>query len=1023
MRAYDQRDEQRYYDRAEWGVMHDYQREVLADLCAILPDDARTILDVGCGDGAITDRLPGDRTIVGADLSPVALSGLGSPGVVCSVMGLPFRDGQFDLVMANDVVEHFSPQHRDRVLREMERVARRHIIVTVPFTERLAGSFSYTPREHVHRNRHKDSFDVETLRDFFSELELRACVFSGMTWEDELAPVEKLKLLEARLAEIVPEKAEQSELAEVIAKMLRGCRRRQAAYLCRHPERLDLLRRRTEVIALFSRVGTDGAALRHIGRAADFTKAREQGEERDLLRIEGACFDEHRCSHLPFSSLWPYAVFSGDAVVGKAGAQLTAASGEAISLKVGFFAPLEDVVAFEVALELDAPATMQLSRYEGGATAYRMVRSQALDAGHGTFRVDGLEPSLSEFGYLFEIVLDARRCTFVSCRVVQDRPARRATVAPGPSYLARHADGLALLTSVDGAPRRALPHWFAFAETLAASPGDPYYGSLDALRFELDRLRLEVEDEPGSARAELLAEVAGLRTQLTAAGAEMERSRAGQGELASTLEMTQLQLVRTRESYLSASRRLSLIESAMAPVKPLQRFAAVLRDVRGKLRRLRLPASASTRVPTGLEASAPPLRKLPRIGRASASDLPVAVTMLVADDRIDRRVLLQARSLAREGVDVTVVAAPYPDPVDLDATQFPDVSIVRIDTSRAVLNPPDVAGTRLGRHPFVWKDVYFYHEQFLKAAVENPAEIVVAHDLPVLAAAIGAADLTGADVFYDAHELYPEQLHFGPERMQLYRDAEAALIPHADVVTTINGSIAHEMARRYGVPSPLIILNAPAAPDAAVPVPKTWLLRDAFGLREDQRLVLFQGSLSFGRNLEALAASLAYVENPNVVLAFMGPGAAKRAELEAIAREHKLLGTRVFFHDAVPQNELLRYTASADIGIIPYPAIDLNTTFCTPNKLFEFMTAGLPILANDLPELRRFVADQGVGLVHAMTDAQAIAAGIDRICATDLTAFRAALEEVAPRMTWDAQGVLLLGIYRDFMRRRGRKAA
>ena len=54
---------------------------------------------------------------------------------------------------------------------------------------------------------------------------------------------------------------------------------------------------------------------------------------------------------------------------------------------------------------------------------------------------------------------------------------------------------------------------------------------------------------------------------------------------------------------------------------------------------------------------------------------------------------------------------------------------------------------------------------------------------------------------------------------------------------------------------------------------------------------------------------MAHVENPNVVLAFMGPGAAKRAELEAIARARGLLGTRGFFHDFVLQSELLRYTA------------------------------------------------------------------------------------------------------------------
>ena len=66
-------------------------------------------------------------------------------------------------------------------------------------------------------------------------------------------------------------------------------------------------------------------------------------------------------------------------------------------------------------------------------------------------------------------------------------------------------------------------------------------------------------------------------------------------------------------------------------------------------------------------------------------------------------------------------------------------------------------------------------------------------------------------------------------------------------------------------------------------------------------------------------------------------------------------GSRIHFLDPVSQDELLSWTAGADIGIVPYPPIDLNSRLCTPNKLFEFIVAEVPILANDLPELRRFV--------------------------------------------------------------------
>lgn len=248
---------------------------------------------------------------------------------------------------------------------------------------------------------------------------------------------------------------------------------------------------------------------------------------------------------------------------------------------------------------------------------------------------------------------------------------------------------------------------------------------------------------------------------------------------------------------------------------------------------------------------------------------------------------------------------------------------------------------------------------------------------------------------------------------------EKALIPLPDTVITVNKSIAEEMVKRYGIREPGVVLNAPNAAGMTVPVPRSTHLRDAFSIDGSKRILLFQGSLSLNRNLEPLVEAMAYVRSENVVLVVMGPGQAKREELEGIARQHNLLGSSVFFHDAVPQNELLAYTSGADFGIIPYPAVDINTTLCTPNKLFEFFVAGIPILANDLPELRRFVLGNGAGITHPMTSARDIAEAIDAILKTDLGVFRQAVERAAPSMTWQAQEPMVVAAYISAIRDEG----
>ncbi len=393
------------------------------------------------------------------------------------------------------------------------------------------------------------------------------------------------------------------------------------------------------------------------------------------------------------------------------------------------------------------------------------------------------------------------------------------------------------------------------------------------------------------------------------------------------------------------------------------------------------------------------------------------ITMLVPDDRIDRRVLLSARTLQGAGWRVTVVAAPYPGPVDGDKVTFPDIEIVRIDTSRApdpIALPADIERT-IGKHG----GIYFYHLAFLKVALRHPAALYVAHDLPVLPAAALAARVFGVPLAYDAHELYPEQHHFPQERKDAYTRAERDLAPLAQLITTVNLSIAREMAQRYGIPEPHVVLNAPEAAPQDLPIAGADALRRGLGIPAGTRIVLFQGSLSLNRNIEGLVRAMQHVRTPDTVLVVMGPGDEKRAELRAIAEDAGLGPERVVFAPPVPQNELLRMTASADIGVIPYPPIDLNSLYCTPNKLFEYIVAGLPILANDLPELHRFVADNGFGLVRDLSTPKAIAAAIDEMLAADLSAIRCRLLARQSEYVWEAQGARVVELYNARFARAG----
>jgi glycosyltransferase involved in cell wall biosynthesis len=270
--------------------------------------------------------------------------------------------------------------------------------------------------------------------------------------------------------------------------------------------------------------------------------------------------------------------------------------------------------------------------------------------------------------------------------------------------------------------------------------------------------------------------------------------------------------------------------------------------------------------------------------------------------------------------------------------------------------------------------------------------------LPVLPAATYASKLKNIPLIYDAHELYPEQAIFPEERRAFYSLVEKEFIQYPDLVITVNTSIAQEMASRYNIIKPEVILNAVDAPEVFDINQKYNYFRENLPITQEQKIVLFQGGYSPNRNLELFVKSATHIQDESIVLVLMGFGDFGK-ELEAIAKEDKTINKKVFFFPAVDQSVLLEYSASADVGIIPYPHIDLNSYYCTPNKLFEFIQAGLPMIANDSPELNRFVKENKIGYSKRIETEQDIAQMIDTYF-QEKTDYKRAITEARNKINW-----------------------
>ena len=424
------------------------------------------------------------------------------------------------------------------------------------------------------------------------------------------------------------------------------------------------------------------------------------------------------------------------------------------------------------------------------------------------------------------------------------------------------------------------------------------------------------------------------------------------------------------------------------------------------------------------------------------SDLPVVpqrcVLVLPSTAEFDSRTYRIASTLSGRGHDVTVVARLAPGlPANEDHPA--GYRIVRVSASAAAGLPWPVrslAGSLRrvaagasgsaadGSGPAAAARAVGGFDRLLAIALTVRAQRLATHrsappaDLVHAMAYMGipiGLDLGRRDrapVIYDARDIYVDAANLArlprPAR-RLFARIERGWARRASRVITVNVPYAEVLAARFGVPMPLVVLNCAYRREPTGSRPRRF--HDRLSLEPATRVVLYQGGFSRDRGIEQLIAALPAL--PDAALVFLGYGPL-RAKLEARAAEPELAG-RLYVLPAVPPTELVDWVASADIVAMPIQPTTLNHRLTTPNKLFEAMAAGVPVVASDLPGMAAIVRETGCGVLVDPTNPDAIAMAIRGLLELPADAREAigrrGLEAHLATYNWEAQAAVLLAEY------------
>jgi glycosyltransferase involved in cell wall biosynthesis len=403
------------------------------------------------------------------------------------------------------------------------------------------------------------------------------------------------------------------------------------------------------------------------------------------------------------------------------------------------------------------------------------------------------------------------------------------------------------------------------------------------------------------------------------------------------------------------------------------------------------------------------------------SDQPLAgrrVCMFVFNDCArDSRVLKEAGSLAAAGATVTIVARAEPGIPDRERRE--GFTIERASAGDLTSFPMRVLRKLSRGARFLWAV-----SAWSRAArqVTPSADAYHGHDLTGLVAAWQAARRQpGSRLVYDSHELFLEAgsvASLPRLSRRLVGWLEGALARRAAAVVTVNPSIGAELVQRYRISQPVVVMNcAPRWHPKMTEPPICDRFREVLPIPPEQPIVLYQGAFTPHRGIEPMVRALAEPELRGAAGVFLGFG-PMRDWLLAQSQRPELAG-RMHVLEAVPPDELLEWTASADVTGAPIERVNLNHWYSTPNKLFESMAAGVPFVSSDFPERGRIIRDSGAGVLCDPGDIRSVAqafASVLTLSPPERLEFRRRCRQAAlDRYNWETEVARLVELYRGLL--------
>jgi glycosyltransferase involved in cell wall biosynthesis len=362
---------------------------------------------------------------------------------------------------------------------------------------------------------------------------------------------------------------------------------------------------------------------------------------------------------------------------------------------------------------------------------------------------------------------------------------------------------------------------------------------------------------------------------------------------------------------------------------------------------------------------------------------------VISDLTTDQRVIRISSTLQQMGFNVTVIARAFNNSLPLDNYNF--------------------EATRI--HCWFRKGFMQYAEFNLKLFFKllfSKTDYFLANDLDVLLPNYLAANWRNKKIFYDTHEYFTgvPELRNSPAKRKIWKALEDRIFPRLPVVYTVNDSVKHSYEKEYGNTIGVI---------RNVPVTVRPMTREMPADWADKKILLMQGAgINVGRGGLELLEAIRLLSD-EYLLVYIGSG----TQWDTIAQkriEWKLEG-KVVMIGKLPPAQLQQYTGLAHIGFSLDSFDDINYLFNLPNKIFDYIHAGVPLIATAIPEVERIVETHQCGICIPDSNPATIAAAITRMLDNKdaYERFKLNCMKAARLLCWENESEILKAIYQPYL--------